>query len=137
MLKIILILGFWSSLPITSNAQTINYKNNTDIIHQKDTTITHHVGDVQVIHTDGWYVIEYYIKLRNKATLLRGKVGSNKTFDKAGYTWETGRKVAVRLYNTETDDAFELKLFGDGNTSGMQIEDSQIEKLNAKPGGKT
>ena len=103
-------------------AQGTNYESTIDVVAESESKTMQKEHDVVVSHENGEYVIEFNIKHGRKIETRRGIVRSEKVFDKASFTWESKNMVAIKLFDTNSMDTFELKLWGEKRSTSMQVE---------------
>ena len=87
---------------------------------------SHKSGDVEIHRTflmsEGYDLI-YYHNFSGELQDYHAFYGSTDNYNKASYNWKDDTTVTIKLINSETEQEYTLELFGNGNTSGMKIED--------------
>ncbi len=128
MTKLLTLFCFLLCIYFPSHGQEIKYESTIDILTQSDTNKIEKEHELMVMHENDMYVIEFNIKHGRKIQTHRAKVGSDKHFSKASFIWESENKVAVKLFDPESMDKFELKVWGDKRSTGMQVDTEESDK---------
>ena len=128
MQKIIIALSLVFMVSLTVKAQDVKYDYTIDIVKHRIELPKHNVHDLYVIDLDGTYKIEYYLKHGSQILPHRASVGSDKTFDKADYSWVSKKKADIRLYNSSTGDEVKLKVFADRHMNGMEMNSEDLSQ---------
>ena len=115
-------------LHLQSKGQTPDYENTIHILSHKDSTKIYKEHDLIVIHEKDQYVIEFYIKYGKKVKPHHAIVHSDKPFTNASYVWESDNKAAVKLFDKNSDNEFEVKVWGEEQGSGMEVDENKSKK---------
>ena len=129
MKKLFPVLVFLLGCLTTGHTQSIRYDHTIPILQDVVPTENHQAKDVFVIHAKDRYTIVFFIKHSGKVNKHIAHVVEDKTFTSASYTWVTPNKIAVRLFDANSNNAFELKVYGDKNGTGMQIATDDNGKI--------
>lgn len=117
------VLSFCSRSGDTSFNVTINDYSEKAI----DIDINNHKkGDVFVFKNwfmeDGYGVIMFH-GYSGKLRMYECFYGTKEIFDEANLIWKNDTTLIVTLINTGLDNKIHFEFFGNGNSSGMSIED--------------
>ncbi len=89
-------------------------------------SITHQANDVEVYRTffiAGEAYKVFYYRMENDSLKSHMAIyGSNESYDKVAYNWLNDTLVSIRLFNSQTAWEKKFKVFGMGNSSGMDMD---------------
>ena len=119
-LTTLIILTVLDTLP--SKGQSMEYQSIVDVQSDTNVQISNIAHDVLVTHEGGKYIIQINVKQGDHVRTYGASVGSDKSFDKASYTWVSNNRVDIKLFSQNSPDIFELKVWGQKGTAGMQVE---------------
>ena len=112
-----------------SKGQEMTYRSTVDIENQNTTSTITKKHEILVTHDEDIYVIQFNIKHGRKIQTHRASVGSDKHFDKAGYSWVSKNKVAIKLFSQTSSEMFELKVWGETKRStSMEVNTEEAGK---------
>lgn len=129
MLPRLFLLSFFTALFSFTQAQEITYNSTVVILNEKEPAAKRKVRDVDVIWFRDNYKIDFYIRNRGKVELRSSRIKTFDFYDKAQYTWESKKKLAIQLINTSTGKKFPFKVWADKNGTGLEVDTDQISKL--------
>jgi len=106
----------------TTNTESINIVD----IRSKETQVnlpSHKPNDVEVFRINFMgegYKVRYYQKENGALVHHEAWYIINERFDKASYKWLSDTSVAIRLFNSKTNNEKKFEVFGNGGWSGMR-----------------
>lgn len=105
--------------------QEIKYDHTIDIIsagQAGDKT----AQELSIIHDQDAYKIAYKVKHGRKTWPKAATIHTDLNFDKASYTCESDQKMAIKLFDTASENKAEIKVYATKRSSGLQVDPFEL-----------
>ena len=94
-----------------------------DQIPDEELMGSYQAQDVLMVSDGAQYKVTFFVMYNDTLRSHSAVYKTGEVFDRAYYKWESDNKVAIRLHNSEFDYDKRFKVWGNGSTTGMQIQE--------------